>query len=170
MRIRCTNKLLKFLGKEARACALQDTSEESPADWFANLFWIERRKCILFTNVGTLFPFITLDVRKDSVRDFGEFFRNEYERILEYIGIQRPDISAELLRIGSPIIGKSRNRKVLGSMNDYTSLTYLYVEQEGGLANADSRAISIRLSEAPMGAISYERGIDLLRKRVIGDT
>jgi hypothetical protein len=53
-------------------------------------------------------------------------------------------------------------------MNDYTSLIYLYVEQEGGLANADSRAISIRLSEAPMGAISYERGIDLLHKKVIG--
>jgi hypothetical protein len=99
MRIRCTNKLLKFLGNEAREWALQDTSEESPADWYANLFWIERRKCILFTNVGTLFPLITLDVRKDSVRDFGRFFRNEYERILEYIDIERSNISAELLKI-----------------------------------------------------------------------
>jgi len=40
-------------------------------DWYANLLWIERRKCLLLTHAGTLFPVFVADVRKRDVTDLG---------------------------------------------------------------------------------------------------
>jgi hypothetical protein len=50
--VRCTGKLLNLLG--SRSVDLVD----APADddeWYANLLWLDRRKCLLITHAGTLF-------------------------------------------------------------------------------------------------------------------
>ncbi len=42
-------------------------------DWYANLLWIDRRKCLLLMHAGTLFPVFAPDVRQRDLRRLGPF-------------------------------------------------------------------------------------------------
>jgi hypothetical protein len=64
--LRCTRKLLRLLGTKPAA-------DPGPApdaeDWYANLLWYDRRKCLLLTHAGTLFTAFEADVRAADLRD-----------------------------------------------------------------------------------------------------
>jgi hypothetical protein len=51
--LRCTARLLDLL--DMRDATLVDDAA-SDEDWYANVLWIDRRKCLLLTHAGTLFP------------------------------------------------------------------------------------------------------------------
>jgi uncharacterized protein DUF6933 len=53
MLLRCATKMLALLG--VRPAALVEAAPTC-VDWYLNLLWIERRKCLLLTHAGTLFP------------------------------------------------------------------------------------------------------------------
>ena len=82
--IRCTQKLLAQIGPEKRID--EAASPESPWDWYANLLWIERRKCVLFTNAGTLYCFLSPDVRAKEIRSLPALFRSHLCDNLTYEG------------------------------------------------------------------------------------
>ncbi len=48
-------------------------SETAPdvKDWYANLLWFDRRKCLLLTHVGTLFTIFEVDVSASDLRSTG---------------------------------------------------------------------------------------------------
>jgi hypothetical protein len=71
--LRCTAKALALLG--VRPAALPDL-RPSEDDWYLNLLWIERNKCLLLTHAGTLFPALTLDVRRADLRPLGSYVVN----------------------------------------------------------------------------------------------
>lgn len=57
--VRCTAKARTLLGVRELA-----EVEPSDDDWYLNLLWFDRRKCLLLAHVGTLFPVFVADVRK----------------------------------------------------------------------------------------------------------
>lgn len=59
MIVRCTAKARTLLGVRELA-----EVEPSDDDWYLNLLWFDRRKCLLLAHVGTLFPVFVADVRK----------------------------------------------------------------------------------------------------------
>ena len=63
MIVRCTAKLLNLLGKQTLVVA-----PPSDDDWYANLLWLDRRKCLLITHAGTLFPLFIVAVRAADLR------------------------------------------------------------------------------------------------------
>lgn len=65
--VRCTGKLLNLLGKHS--VALVDAPATSD-DWYANLLWVDRRKCLLIVHGGTLFALFAADVRVGDLRPF----------------------------------------------------------------------------------------------------
>ena len=164
--LRCTKKLLKQIGLDAAVRAREDTSIETDDDWYAYLKWLDGRKCVLFTNVGTLFPLIVLDARKAQLRELPALFLAEYERNLVNLGATRRQIDRELSVTRDLKIGKSRNQSILGSMNDYAFQADVYVDALGGVKEADALLVSARLGEAPMGVIGYSSGIRELRKKM----
>ena len=50
-------------------------SELSPTDddWYLNLLWINRQKCILLTHAGTLFSVFRAGVRRADLRPIGNY-------------------------------------------------------------------------------------------------
>ena len=47
--LRCTKKLLTAMGVQVA----QPAPIPGPEDWYANLLWFERRKCLLLTHSAT---------------------------------------------------------------------------------------------------------------------
>lgn len=164
--LRCTKKLLKQIGLDAAVQAREDVSLETDGDWYVYLKWMEGRKCVLFTNVGTLFPFIILDARKAQLRELPDTFLTEYERNLVHLGASKRQIAHELSWVEDLKIGRSRNESVLGSMNDYAFQADICIGALGGVKKADSLSVSERLGEAPMSGIGYSSGIKELRKKL----
>ena len=164
--LRCTKKLLKQIGLDGAVQAREDTSIETDDDWYAYLKWLQGRKCVLFTNVSTLYPFIVLDARKAQLERLPELFQAEYERNLQYLGATREQIDCELSLIGDLNIGRSQNQRILGSMNDYAFQADVYVDALGGIKKADALLVSERLGQAPMSVIGYSCGISELRKKL----
>ena len=70
MVLRCTRRMLDLLG--GRAVTL---TELPPAadDWYANLLWLDRQKCLLLTHAGTLFSVFRAGVGKADLRPIGAY-------------------------------------------------------------------------------------------------
>ncbi len=166
--IRCTRKLLAQMGRHATRAAQSAASEESALDWYANLLWIDRRKCVLFTNVGTLFGFLVPDVLKAWLRRLPELFVDHLRANLAYGGFEAADVRTALRLFAEPAIQRATSRSVLGSMNDYAGQLRVHIEMDGGLCRCSILAINQKVSESPMSAIGYSRGNVELR-RVLGE-
>lgn len=67
MVVRCTGKLLNLLGKQSAGLVEAQSSSE---DWYANLLWLDRRKCLLATHAGTLSSLFVADIRAADLRPF----------------------------------------------------------------------------------------------------
>jgi hypothetical protein len=87
MILRCTAKMLSLL--DVRPAALV-AAAPSDGDWYLNLLWIERRKCLLLTHAGTLFPVFVADIRK-AVRRTLHNKRGEYVTPLDLVTQQLSD-------------------------------------------------------------------------------
>ena len=84
MVVRCTKKMLDLLG--ARSVML---SELPPTDddWYLNLVWIERQKCLLLTHTGTLFSVFRAGVRVADLRPLGNYLADAIEAELRAEGL-----------------------------------------------------------------------------------
>ncbi len=167
-RLRCTHKLLKLLGREAIQIAREDDSEESDLDWYVNLFYAEGRKCLIFTNVGTLASFVALNIRKRDIEDLPSFFRGRYRDFLGSLEATAEQIEHELESFQNLSIGKSSNRFVLGCMTDFVRQARHDVDRWGGVESADPFAIDAAMVTCPMGHKNLLIPIDELSKRMPG--
>jgi hypothetical protein len=68
MLLRCTTRLLELLGNP-----ITEERPASPDDWYANVFWVQRRKCLLATHAETLFCVFAPAVRAASLGPLGAF-------------------------------------------------------------------------------------------------
>ena len=59
MMLRLTAKALALLGRETTLTIVQADDD----DWYLNLVWVDRRKCLLITHAATLFSIFAADVR-----------------------------------------------------------------------------------------------------------
>ena len=65
MIVRCTRKVLDQLPPDTPIGAPPATDD----DWYLNLLWIERRKCVLLAHARTLFAVFRPTMRKAALRD-----------------------------------------------------------------------------------------------------
>lgn len=157
--LRCTAKLLKLLG--TRPSDLLD-APPCAQDWYANLLWIDGRKCLLITHAGTLFSLFLPDVRAADLRPIGAALL--------------PPLRAELVREALPAdtfgpladtapvhLAKTADRSVLGCMNDLALRCEWTIERAGGLARLDLADLHRGLQRNLSGARGYARPIDLVR-------
>jgi len=159
--LRCTEKLAKLLG--VRRSALAEPATDGCSEWYGNLLWLDRRKCILITHAETLFSFLVADVFKADVCPIGPFLvsRVEFELATEELPV---DLFGRL-DPESVQIARTSSRSVLGSMNDLGFQWEHTVQASGGLESTDVAGTNRRLRRVPMGAIRYAHPIDLARER-----
>lgn len=132
MVVRCTGKLLNLLGK--RSVRLVDAPASSD-DWYANLLWLDRRKCLLIAHAGTLFSLVVADLRVSDLRPFAR-------RVVDLITVALLDEGLPIDALGrlepSEVrLAKTTSRQVLGVMNQMAFEIDWHVDQAGGLWNVE---------------------------------
>ncbi len=159
MILRCTKKLLEVLRPAQMAAPEPDDD-----DWYANLLWFDRRKCLLLTHVATLFTVFEPDIRTANLRPVHPLVTYLIERELRAEGL--PSEAFGDLRSGPFILAKTADRSVVGCMNDMAFLCDHHVFEAGSLADMDLRTLNHRLHRNINSSRDYHRPIDLVSARV----
>ncbi len=153
--IHCTQKLLKEFGMQRPTLPQAVPPHEFLGPWHANLVRIERRKCVLFTNDRTLYSFLVPEVKKAEIAKFRELFLIHLKVNFMKEGFDAGQIDKALGEYDQIAIAPTRNRSVLGSMNDYVHQLEFIVPRSGGLERVDMLSVNMEINRIPMGALKY---------------
>ncbi len=152
MVLRCTAKMLSLLGTRPRDLV---TIEPSDEDWYANLLWLDRRKCLLLAHAGTLFSVFVPNIRKADLMPIGPSLVPLIHEELEAESVPRDRLGA--LDSRTIALAKTESRTVLGYMNEMARFCEYAVDDAGGLARSDARELNrelrreLHLSRRPPG-------------------
>src|SRR6266849_783495 len=68
--------MLDLLGSRSLTLSVLPPTDD---DWYLNLLWIDRQKCILLTHAGTLFSVFRAGVRSADLRPLGTYLVDAIE-------------------------------------------------------------------------------------------
>jgi hypothetical protein len=150
--LRCTAKVLNLLGSRPGDLV---TAEPTDDDWYANLLWLDRRKCLLFVHAGTLFSVFVPDIRKGDVVPIGPMVVRLVTDELRAEGLPLDRFGA--LDPNSVDVAKTASKTVLGYMNEIGRFCEYAVADSGGLARCEVEDLNrelrrqLHLSRQPPG-------------------
>lgn len=163
MIVRCTAKLLSLL--DVRPLG---TFEPGDDDWYLNLLWIERRKCVLAVHASTLFATFIPDVHKPDLRPLGAWLVPIIEAALAEEGYA-PDVLGTL-DPAAVTVTKTASRRVLGVMNDMAFHIDYLTADSGGLTAVDVPELNRHLRRTPYSPEGSRnqlaRSVDLVAERI----
>jgi hypothetical protein len=128
--LRCTRGLLKLLGD--RAGTLVEV-EPGSDDWYANVFIIERRKCLLLVHADTLFSVLDTDVRVAQLDDLGSYVASLIVDALASEGLAPATLGP--VDPSGVRVARTASRGVLGHL----------IAHGGGLRHTDLDGVNRRL-------------------------
>ena len=161
MILRCTKKLLAVLG--AGRVANPGPAPDA-GDWYANLLWFDRRKCLLLTHAATLFSIFEADVRAADLRETRRLVTGMVERELSRENL--PPVTFGNLRSQELILAKTADRSVLGCMNDMAFLCEVIISGAGGLAHCDLGELNQALHRNINSSRGYRPPVELAAQQL----
>jgi hypothetical protein len=162
--LKCTKKLLEEMDVQADSSTSED--EGILGDWYANLLFIERKKCLLFVNVKTRFCFLMSDLKRVHIKNLSVVFRDGLFGALLSEGYGAPMIEHIISEYDQLSYGKATDRAVLGSMTEYAKTYDYWIASEGGLARCNLKSLNKQMNQMLMGMgkpKEYIRGSELLK-------
>ena len=163
--LKCTQKLLTEIKKAPVVVPDQEISGVL-GSWHANLFLVDRHKCVIFTNDKTLFTFLCVGLKKQDLEHLDDVFRQNLFKQLNQNGFSQSKIEHVLIEIEDVHFSATNNRKVIGSMNELSRIAGYAIHREGGVNNIDLNFLNAYLNKIPMGSINMKYSIDLLRENM----
>jgi hypothetical protein len=159
--LRCTRRLLDLLG--GRALTLTDLAP-TDEDWYANLPWLDRRKCLLLTHAGTLFSVFLPGVRTADLRPIGPCVVNAIKAELcseSLLADTFGQLDPDAVRLG-----KTASRSTLGFMNEIAIHLRYKLADAGGLSHCDINALNHKLRRTLHNRGGYVYPIELVAQRL----
>jgi len=112
--LRCTYKLLVRLNQTDELPAVESTTRLG--DWYGNILRLGRRQYLLFISERSRLP-VVLPVAE--AKRLTTVFPDAVCQVLARVGIAAGDIADERSRMSEIAFGRTRNRSLLGTMNDF---------------------------------------------------
>ena len=159
MILRCTNKLLAVIGSPPADPVPAPEAE----DWYANLLWTDRRKCLLLTHSGTLFTIFDANVTASALRETRQLVTGLIFRELRHEDLP-PATFGDLDR-QDVLLAKTADRSVLGCMTDMPFLCQHAIAGSAGLARTDLAALNRSLRRNINSCRDYRPPIELAAAR-----
>ena len=142
----------KFLDRvRTPAAGPDDGSTTSLGSWYATvLFW--RSQVALFVNEATLLPVLVPFAPATSLL---ARFQTAVEALFSRHALSQSFVEEEIAQMAERRLATTKNRSVVGIMNEFTHLGEVFRE---GAASLDLETLSIRLAQVPCGPL-YSRRI-----------
>jgi hypothetical protein len=160
---RITKKLATVLKVTVSPSPVENENAEHT--WFADLFYVEGKKCVIWTHRSTLFMFVKPAVVAAELRAFHPLFRYEFRTASASMTL--PESLLDRFDVyGDECYVPTNARPVVGSMLDYRNMFEVMVSVAGGLERADIRGISAQLNDSPMSVLGMDSALEAVRKLV----
>lgn len=165
--LRCTAKLRKEMG--LRPSDLHGDSPESLlGDWYAHLFFEERKKCVLFVSERTLLCFLATGLNRDRIRRLDEVYQDGFFRLLLDEGFQPEQARPAFHDCREVAYAATSDRSMVGTVNELVKETQFLLPRHGGVASPDLPALHHKLNRTPLKRNGYDYAIDRA-KRLLGE-
>jgi hypothetical protein len=159
--VRCTKKMLDLLGgRKLTLSELPPTDD----DWYLNLVWIERQKCLLLTHAGTLFSVFRGAIHVADLRPLGDYLVDAIEAELRAEGLPA-DTFSELERHDLRL-AKTASRSTLGFMTEMAFELGWIITDKGGFRRGDINDLNHALRRMLWNRGDYLRPIELVNQRL----
>jgi len=150
----CSPKLQRELGLELSNRQLRGDGRSLGA-WYAELFWGERRKCVLFVSDTTYLSFVVLDVFRSEMRPLDAFFLRYLQWYLKHQGLSqdmRDSLSEEYAGLKVATTDSPEMVDIIDELVFHARFLIGHGNR-GGLRDVDSMEVSRRLSDIPIPAL-----------------
>jgi hypothetical protein len=112
--LRCTQKLLARLKQAENLPAVESTTRLG--DWYGNILQLGRRQHLLFISERSRLP-VVIPIREG--KRLASVFPDAVCEVLGHVGVATADIAEERARMSEVAFGRTRNRSLLGTMNEF---------------------------------------------------
>lgn len=112
--LRCTQKLLARLKHADNLATVESTTRLG--DWYGNILQLGRRQHLLFISERSRLP-VVIPIREG--KRLVEVFPEAVCEVLVNVGVTAADIAEERSRMAEIAFGRTRNRSLLGTLNDF---------------------------------------------------
>ena len=147
-RIYCTKKLQDFIGIVQKELP-NNLNEISVNDWNAHIFFIDKRKCLIFVNNLTFYTLFLTNILKKDLKEIDTIFKKRLqEQLINDKIIESSELDESVFsELEINFYKTNNNRKVIGRINDfvamfkvhcsykYESLNEMNIIYENGLIN-----------------------------------
>ena len=154
--LRCTQKLLARLKQAENLPAVESTTRLG--DWYGNIFRIGRRQHLLFISESSRLPVV---FPIGQAKRLGTVFPDAVCEVLSNVGVAATDIADERSRMSEIAFGRTRNRSLLGTLNDFA-----FMAQVGSARRSEAETpeeLMRFLARTPILPLKGARPIDLTR-------
>lgn len=169
--LRCTAKLLKRLKQPAKPA--EPAPQGNPlGEWYADVEVWRRKPFVLMLNAATGATLV-LPGDATGLRRLNELALLQFASLCEKSGLRGPNVDAELRLFDAGFaFGATRDRSLLGTMNQYRFETWMQFEHDGmSPVRAAERLWGGFFAHPALGINAghggrYHRPLDLLRERL----
>jgi hypothetical protein len=160
---RVTKKLASALKVKLPTSSIEHENAEH--EWFADLFFVSGKKCVIWVHRQTLLSFVKPAVVAAELQQFHALFRYEFRTAIASMALPE-SLLDRFDAYGEERYAPTNDRSVVGSMLDYRNMFQVMVGADGGLERADIRGINAQLNESPMSVLGMESAVRVVRKMV----
>ncbi len=127
--LRLTKKLQTQMG--LRKVDLSDVAEESSllGAWYANVFYLDRRKVVMFINEKSLFQVFYYGMKKKEFLSLDQVFVRGVTSALESEGFQEQEISIVLKEMETIQFTATNSPKTLGHLKEAIYMCETYIPE-----------------------------------------
>lgn len=150
--LRCTSKALKRFKLVAEDSP--PPSEGRLGDWYVNLLNVGSQRLVLCVAEKSLLP-VLCPARQN---EFPSQLYHHVAEVLEAVGVDQDVAAKEAKALTDLRIGRTKDRSILGVMNDYRRMAPYHLEVESPFETA------LILAEAPFNRLGFKSPLERTRQ------
>ena len=162
MILQATKKMQDFVG--VKTAEVPDGTEQFQS-WHANLFYLNRKKCLLLTHNESIYSLFLYNVVKKEVPTLTERIKKQLKEQMRRDDFTIAQIAHMLESLGEIHYAKTSDRSVLGYMNDMVHAVKWYAEYDGTVDVSD---LNRRINETPYKKAEFAYPKDELKHLLSG--
>lgn len=167
--LRCSKKLLELLNHGDLLVAVPTEDGGFLREWYAHLFYWNRKKCLLFTEAVSLFSFVKADILKKDLADLVGLLRNGIAGAMYFEGFSAEDIKHVQSTLADVQLGIASDRSVRGCMNELIFHWKYAADKRPDMVQDNAPELNHQIAELPMrvttrhGIFPKDRFLELLK-------